>query len=130
MAPVSADDTWTICVYMVGSNLEDLNENDLSYVIDVMIADQKEQIESDREKKLRSNIRRYTEELAGSGLDLPSYFFYPEKPVASSRTVTRDVIVASAPGAASLDIDEMTRETWSDNIQIVIQTGGAKRWSA
>ena len=44
IAPVSADDTWTICVYMVGSNLEDMDENDLSYVTDVMIADQKEQL--------------------------------------------------------------------------------------
>lgn len=100
MAPVSADDTWTICVYMVGSDLEDMNENDLSYVIDVMIADKKEQIDSDRRKKLRSNIRRYTEELAGSGLDLPSYFFYPEKPVASSRTVTRDVGITGSPSGS------------------------------
>ena len=127
--PVNADDTWTICVYMVGSNLEDMDENDLSYVTDVMIADQKEQLGSESKKRLRSNVKRYTEELAGSGLDLPSYFFYPEKPVASSNPVTRDVIVATRPGAASTDIDEMTAETWSDNIRIVIQTGGAKRWS-
>ena len=129
IAPVSADDTWTICVYMVGSNLEDMDENDLSYVTEVMIADQKEQIAREKEKRLRSNVQRYTEELAGNGLDLPSYFFYPEKPVASSNPVTKDVIVASGPGSASLDIDEMTAETWSDNIQIVIQTGGATRWS-
>ena len=127
--PVNADDTWTICVYMVGSNLEDMDENDLSYVTDVMIADQKEQLGSESKKRLRSNVKRYTEELAGSGLDLPSYFFYPEKPVASSNPVTRDVIVATRPGAASTDIDEMTAETWSDNIRIVIQTGGARRWS-
>ena len=127
--PVNADDTWTICVYMVGSNLEDMDENDLSYVTDVMIADQKEQLGSESKKRLRSNVKRYTEELAGSGLDLPSYFFYPEKPVAASHPVTRDVIVATRPGAASTDIDEMTAETWSDNIRIVIQTGGARRWS-
>ena len=128
-APVNADDTWTICVYMVGSNLEDMDENDLSYVTDVMIADQKEQIEKEQETKLRSNVKRYSDELALSGLDLPSYFFYPVKPVAASYTVTKEVVVAEAPGAASTDIEEMIAETWSDNIRIVIQTGGAKRWS-
>lgn len=128
-APVSADDTWTICVYMVGANLEDMDENDLSYVTGTMIADQREQLKSEKEKKLRSNVRRYSEELAGSSLELPSYFFYPEKPVAISTPLTSDVIVASDPGAASIDIAEMTAETWSDNIRIVIQTGGAKRWS-
>ena len=30
LGSVDADDTWTICVYMVGSNLEDSGENDLS----------------------------------------------------------------------------------------------------
>ena len=129
VAPVNADDTWTICVYMVGSNLEDMDENDLSYVTDVMIADQKEQIKNDKVKNLRSNVKRYSDELAGSGLDLPSYFFYPDKPIASSNPVTEDVIVAESPGSASSDIDEMVAETWSDNIRIVIQTGGAKRWS-
>lgn len=43
--------------------------------------------------------------------------------------MTKDVIVATRPGAASTDLDEMTAETWSDNIRIVIQTGGARRWS-
>ena len=43
--------------------------------------------------------------------------------------MTEDVVVADSPGAASSDIDEMVAETWSDNIRIVIQTGGAKRWS-
>ena len=30
MAPVDQKDTWTICVYIVGSNLEDDDEDDLS----------------------------------------------------------------------------------------------------
>lgn len=32
--PVNADDTWTICVYMVGSNLEDMDENYLTFSCD------------------------------------------------------------------------------------------------
>ena len=36
---VGEDETWTICVYMVGSNLEDQNENDLSYVTSVLARD-------------------------------------------------------------------------------------------
>ena len=38
---VGEDETWTICVYLVGSNLEDMDENDLSYVTASLIADEK-----------------------------------------------------------------------------------------
>lgn len=31
---MNADDTWTICVYMVGSNLEDMDENYLTFSCD------------------------------------------------------------------------------------------------
>ncbi|MDO5456483.1 MAG: hypothetical protein Q4F25_06180, partial [Eubacteriales bacterium] len=42
-----------------------MNENDLSYVTETMIADQREQIESEKTKTLRRDVQRYSEELGG-----------------------------------------------------------------
>jgi len=126
---VGEDETWTICVYMVGSNLEDDGENDLSYVTSVLTSEEREENKGNRQMSQLSSITQFNSELEKSGLELPAFFYYPDKPVASSTTVTEEVKVSNRLGAASKDIGEMTAETWSDNIQIVIQTGGATRWS-
>ena len=125
---VGEDETWTICVYMVGSNLEDQNENDLSYVTSVLARDMKDEFSSTSRQHRFDNLTQFNDELKQNGLELPAFFYYPEKPVASSTVVTEEVVVSDRPGAASKDIGEMTAEVWSDNIQIVIQTGGAKTW--
>ncbi|MBO5544891.1 MAG: hypothetical protein J5949_09710, partial [Oscillospiraceae bacterium] len=126
---VGEDETWAIYVYMVGSNLEDCDENDLSYVTSMLSRDIRDENASSKSSQRSENLSRFNSELKENGLDLPDFFFYPEKPVASSEVVTNDVIVADSLGAASADIAEMTAGTWSDNISIVIQTGGATRWS-
>ena len=126
---IGEDETWTICVYLVGSNLEDCDENDLSYLASMLAKDKRNENVSSIYDQRADNLARFTSELRENGLDLPEFFFYPEKPVASSEVVTQDVIVADRLGAASSDIGEMTAGTWSDNISIVIQTGGATRWS-
>ncbi|MCR5089670.1 MAG: hypothetical protein K6C08_09175 [Oscillospiraceae bacterium] len=129
LAPVNAEDTWTICVYMIGSNLEDHDENDLSYVVDAQTKDTRtENKEKNRQQRL-ANISRFEKELSENGLELPAFFYYPETPVASSTVVKDEVKVSDRTGAATLDIEEMTADVWSDNIRIVIQPGGATRWS-
>lgn len=127
--PVGADETWTICVYIVGSNLEDMNENDLSVVSAALTQEARAANAAALREDRIARLSRFNDELKENGLELPAFFYYPTKPVASSKAVTQDVIVASRPGAASVDIGEMSSETWSDNIQLVIQTGGATRWS-
>ena len=126
---VDKDETWAFYVYMVGSNLEDMDENDLSYVTSVLAREQKEENTAASQEKLIEHLTRYSDELKGNRLELPAFFFYPDKPVASSKAVTEDVVVADRPGASSTDIAEITSEAWSDNISVVIQTGGATRWS-
>ncbi|MBR4474806.1 MAG: hypothetical protein IKS55_14385 [Oscillospiraceae bacterium] len=126
---VGENETWTICVYLVGADLEDGDENDLSYVTKVLTKEAREENSAESKAHQMDCLTRFNEELKESGLELPAFFYYPEKPVASSTTVTEEVVVSDRPGAASTDIGEMTAETWSDNIQIVIQTGGATRWS-
>ena len=124
-----ANETWTICVYMVGSNLEDFDENDLSQTTKLQIRETAEQIQEESYKKTLGQIRTFNEDLGKKGLEMPYYYYYPNKPTASSKIVKEEVVVADQPGCASEDIGEMTSDTWADNIRIVLQTGGAKRWS-
>ena len=126
---IGEDETWTICVYLVGADLEDHGENDLSYITSMMAQETREQNEANNRAHRLENIKRYSSELNDNGLELPAFFYYPDKPVAHSMVVREEVIVSERPGAASKDIGEMTAATWSDNIQIIIQTGGATRWS-
>lgn len=129
IAPVEAGETWTICVYMVGADLEDFGENDLSYVTVLQTAEEKQRLASVKQSGRMERLARFTSELNENGLELPAFFYYPDTPVASSTVVTDDVIVAEDPGCASTDIGEITSGVWPDRIKVVIQTGGAKRWS-
>ena len=131
-APVDKDDTWTICVYIVASDLEDKGENDLSAVVRNQIAEEQGRLAAASQEKTAKRLSRFTGELKDNDLDMPAYLYYPVKPAPAEdgeESQDPDHIVAETPGAASTDIGEMTAEMWSDNISIVIQTGGATRWS-
>ena len=56
---------------------------------------------------MSERLDRYASEINEKGLDVPEYLYKVYKPVASSTTVTRDVVVASRNGGASTDIGEM-----------------------
>jgi len=124
-----ADETWTISVYIVGADLEDDTENDLSYVTTVMTRDAAQDAANESRMATMDRLNRYNTELADNGLELPKFFYYPDVPVASSTVVTQDVHVSERTGMASADISELTSGVWGDNIQIVIQTGGATHWT-
>ena len=126
---VSADDTWTICVYLVASDLEDDHENDLSVMTSALTSDARRQQESISSAYVMESLNRYNRELMANGLELPKFYYYPTNPVSSSTVVTQDVHVSERLGCASADIMEMTSDKWSDRIQIVMQTGGATHWS-
>ena len=126
---IGPDETWTICLYMVGSDLEDAGQIDLS---EITVEQTKEKVEINNELEdadHRKRLDRFTGELAEKGLEIPAFFYYPIVPVASSKNVTEDVVVAKRTGAASGDISEICADIWSDNIRIVIQTGGARHWT-
>ena len=124
-----ADDTWTFCVYFVGANLEDMHENDLSSYVCKITSDIAAENSTVKNDQLNERLGRYASEVNENGLDLPEYLYKIDKPVASSSTVTEEVIVANKMGAASADISEMVSNELPENITIVVQTGGATRWS-
>ena len=129
-APVGKDDTWTISVYIIGSNLEDMGEDDLSYLVKAQIEEARAEEAASALAKSKKKMKSFTSALDKNGLEAPAYLYYPEKPVSSDGDPDpSETVVAEMPGFASSDIGEMTSDVWSDNISIVIQTGGATRWS-
>ena len=82
-----ADETWSICVYFVGADLEDDTENDLSYVTTIMTRDAKQDAADEKRMAMMDRLNRYYTELADNGLELPKFFYYPDVPVASSTVV-------------------------------------------
>lgn len=125
---INPDETWTICIYMVGADLEDWDENDLSQTTRIQISEDKNARTEEMVFNAHDRLNRYSEELGKNNLPLPEFLYYPEKPVARSEYVMNETIVAQGDGAASADIEEMLMAELSDNITIVIQTGGATRW--
>ena len=126
---VNPDETWTICIYMVGADLEDCDEDDLSQTTRMQIANEKYARDQAALDYYYGNLDTYADDLGKNNLPLPEFLYYPEKPIARSEYVINETIVAGqGTGAASEDIVEMLTADLSDNITIVIQTGGATRW--
>ena len=128
MAPSGADDTWTFCVYIVGADLEDYDENDLSETTQIKIHEEREARNTEKKQRKYDLVNQYEEDLNSNSLDLPDFLYYPNKPVEYSYTLTEDSVVTTDPGAASTDIYEIIDNDLNDNISVVIQTGGATRW--
>ncbi len=128
-APIDEEDTWTICYYMIGSDLEDMEENDLSELTKVITEKKKAENQESAQSILMQQISDYAKELSMNGLDFPEYLYEPLRPEASSESMTENVIVADRDGMASEDISEICSGAVSDRINVVIQTGGATRWS-
>ena len=128
---IDPDETWTICVYMVGADLEDWDENDLSLTTCYETVKEKSARDAEEANEIFGFLDQYSSELESNGLELPEFLYYPDPPSESySVYLTDDVIVADMDGCASTDIYEMVDADTPDNISIVVQTGGATRWSS
>lgn len=131
LEPNAADETWTFCIYMVGSNLESFNENDLNPFIKNVTGRTKDENTAAQKDNIYNRFIRYSEELASNNLDVPGYLYSVKKPLAASSTpVTTDVVLTSNEGFASTDLSEMFAVELPENVTVVIQTGGATRWSS
>ena len=126
---IGEDETWTICIYMIGSNLEDFHENDLSRTTLYETGKKKAERDAAAQQHVFDLLEGYSGDLKKHRLNLPDFLYYPEKPVAYRQNVYSEVIATDEDGAASLDIAEMLYAKAPKNVQIVIQTGGATRWS-
>ncbi len=122
---VGKDETWTICVYLVGADLEDMGEDHLSELTAFEAGKTKEDNRNETRDKYIASLNRFEDELKGNNLELPAYFYEPHIPATPT---LQDGWKPAFGGAASADIKEMTSGVWSDNVKLVMQTGGARRW--
>lgn len=124
MDKIGEDETWTICYYMVGSNLEDKNESELSDMTEYLTSDKKEENEEKKYQTKVDNINKYYSDLKEQNVDLPEYLLQPTEHVDTEESSGS----IDMTGCATMDIEEITSQKWSDNINIVIQAGGATKW--
>lgn len=129
------NDTWGIYIYMVGSDLESMGQNDLSTMVSLMSATEAAENKSETSKNIRGLLGKYQNTIEEAGLELPSPMYDVQKPIYSethTEYVTNTVVVADMDGAATTDINEIIAAQQianSDKVEVVIQTGGAKHWT-
>ncbi|MBP0957425.1 MAG: hypothetical protein J5997_08660 [Oscillospiraceae bacterium] len=129
------NDTWGIYIYMVGSDLESMGQNDLNTMVSLMSATEAAENKSETSKNIRGLLGKYQNTIEEAGLELPSPMYDVQKPIYSethTEYVTNTVVVADMDGAATTDINEIIAAQQianSDKVEVVIQTGGAKHWT-
>ena len=126
---IDPNETWTICYYFVGSDLEDQEENDLSDLTKARTESIAKQNTENKENKNLNLLNTYAQQLQSNDLDFPEYLYEPQKPTVSTQDSSDEAVLAESEGAASSDIEEICKGVNSDKINVVIQTGGATRWS-
>lgn len=135
--PIGEDETWTICLYLVGADLEDMGENDLAPALLAQTYQARQEGKAQNQASLLADVERFSGELGANGLELPQYLFQPQKNAGAEETYEEaaesaeatESVEATEKGYASEDIEEILSGVWSENVSVVLQTGGATRWS-
>ena len=129
MGGYGAEDTWAVYIYMCGSDLESGNVSNLSSFTSYLIRDEAEAYSSLMGEKYRSSLTRFMGEIQEQGMDVPNYM-YAVTPAAASTTSAAREKKAEIIGSATDDIEEMLSAQLSENVSIVLQTGGAGAWAS
>ncbi len=124
--PVGEDETWTVCVYIVGSNVEDFGQNGLSEVTRYETDAAGTALVEEKRAEMRDMFGQYCSTLEEQGPGLPSVFYRPVVPVEQDAEAPADI---NRTGYGSRVIEEVTSGVWPDTVNVVIQTGGATHWS-
>ena len=127
MSHGSSEDTWAFYVYMVCSDLEDNDINELSQYSKWMVYDEAEEIKKTNDQKIRNLIKEFTTELDEKNAEVPKVLF---NPVSTSYEYEDEAtyVDPDATGEATSNINSMVYGVMSDRIKVVVQTGGARRY--
>lgn len=126
MEGYSPDDTWTFYLYVVGSDLESGNSNHLSDITKLMIQDEVNAIKTAQVKDKQENILQLSNEISENGLELPYCLFAPNRDWDLSFF---NLPIPSLHGCATTDLRDYMSVPLPENVQFVIQTGGAPAWA-
>ena len=125
----SEDDTWAFYVYMVGADLESSGLDELSGLTKYLVAQEAAEISAEDSAKSISYINTFVDEVNSQGVELPQILYQPTVNVSSGSSYSsNDSYDPDTKGYASTDLEEMATSDIPENLKIVIQTGGAKRW--
>ena len=129
MEPYSAEDTWAFYVYLIGSDLESLNMDNLADITSMMTADKAAEIRKAKREQNTADLVKFVTELQAQGMELPAVFYQPT----ANYSYSGGGINPDDPeeeGYAMINLRQMLSVQLPSNIRIIIQTGGAKRWQA
>jgi len=123
----SPDDTWAVYVYMVGSDLESQGRDYLSETTDLLLKSRNAEFDKALKEAQAERIGAFADTLKENGSFLPAALTMPDydkevEPSDEESGYTGD------PGYGTLALQEMMNAELGDQVQIVVQTGGAKAW--
>lgn len=147
------DDTWAVYVYMNGSDLESQGRNHLNDLTELLLSERNEAFSSQMTATNVERILDFVSTIQSKGAALPTMFTNPDyseeednsDAVAPSsedegeaaggaedvQNDAADAMLGMIPNlsVASMALYEMMNAQLSDNVKIVVQTGGTKAWS-
>ena len=127
MEPYSADDSWALYIYMVGSDLESRGMDNLAFITNMMTGDKAKANAAAKTEMQTAALMKFVSELQAQGMEPPAMLYQPT----ANLSLSQDEITPDDPdeeGAASINLQQMLSVELPENIKIIIQTGGAKRW--
>lgn len=129
MEPYNAEDTWAFYVYLIGSDLESLDMDNLTEITKILTEDKAAELKAAKREQENADLLRFVSELQAQGIELSDTLY---RPVANydyqSGGITPDD--PDSAGFAMMNLKQMLSVQLPANIKIIIQTGGAKRWQA
>ena len=131
MPAYSDDDTWAVYVYLVGSNLESSGMNELSPLTEYLIDDEVSSIVAARGAHNDELLSTFVKDVTSRGVELPQILYRPSTSFYQTHDdegYEEEGAPQDAIGYASSDFRDMMDAEYSDNLRIVVQTGGARRW--
>lgn len=128
MPGYGAEDTWAFYIYVVGSNLESLEMDELSLVSNYLSDGQRAANEKEGLAERTKNMVTFIEEVESQGGELPKRLYNPVDKSSITVEEEKTPTDTTLPGFATYNIRQMLDANMGDNIQVILQTGGAKRW--
>ena len=129
MEPYNPEDTWAIYLYLIGSDLESLNMDNLTEITKILTADKAAELKAAKKGQSNADLQRFVSELQAQGMELSDTLYRP----VSNYDDQSEGITPDDPemeGFAMKNLKQILSVDLPSNIRIVIQTGGAKRWQA
>lgn len=128
MPGYSKEDTWAFYIYMVGADLESCQRNELSYLNLYLLSPQVAAIEQEKREALNQGLQVFVQEVEQQGGQLPKRLYNPMDTIGKGDEEQEKDDGEYRPGNATYNLRQMLNADLGDQIKIVIQTGGARRW--